>query len=182
MICRSSINPPLARSNALKEYRRIVVAVKIAMYYESKSGNNQKIIERLRELLAARGNQVEAQRISDVDPKAIAPADLYVFSSPTMMGKPVRSMRKFLKKAQLSPGAKYALIATHLAVRPDKKTGKMPTEEETAKWQRTLPVMSELLEGKGTKVSEEKIYVKDMKGPLEDDWEKKVSSLADRFG
>lgn len=31
----------------------------------------------------------------------------------------------------------------------DEKTGRMPTEQEMAKWQRVRPIMSEILQAKG---------------------------------
>ncbi len=162
-------------------YGNKVNKMRAAIYYESKSGNNQKIAERLKELLTAKGYQMEVHRISDSDPRAVTPADLYIFSSPTRMGKPARSVRKFLNKVQLPPSAKYALIATHVVARPNKRTGVVPTEEESARWRKTLPIMTELLDGKGSKVAEEKVFVKDMQGPLEDDWEKKVEALVERI-
>jgi hypothetical protein len=84
-------------------------------------------------------------------------------------------MRHFLKKARLPSGTKYAILATHSAPQPDKKTGKLPTEEEQAKWQRTIPVLTEILGEKGlVKIAEAKIMVAALKGPLEDGWQKKV--------
>jgi len=155
--------------------------MKVAIYYESKSGNNQKIAERLGSLLSAKNHQVEVHHIDSVNPKNAPPADLYVFSSPTRIGKPVRSMRGFVKKINMPPGAKYVLIATHIVARPDKKTGKIPTPEEMAKWRRTIPVLDEIAREKGTKIAEEKIFVMDMTGPLEEEWEKKVEALAEKI-
>jgi hypothetical protein len=106
-------------------------------------------------------------------------ADLYLFSAPGRCGKPRWGMRRFLKKAQLPPGTKYALLDTELAPRPDKKTGRMPTEEELAQWQRILPVMNEILQAKGlVKVAEGTILVLGLKGPLEEGWQKKVEAFA----
>jgi hypothetical protein len=102
-------------------------------------------------------------------------ADLYLFSSPGRMGKPIGRMRRFLKKVQLPPGTKYALLTTEGAPRPDKKTGRMPTEEEIAKWERVRPIMNEILQAKGlVKVAEDKVLVAGLKGPLEEGWQKKV--------
>jgi len=58
----------------------------------------------------------------------------------------------------------------------------MPTEEETAKWQRVRPIMNKILEGKGlVKVAEDKILVTGMKGPLEEGWRDKVEAFASRI-
>jgi hypothetical protein len=110
------------------------------------------------------------------------PADLYLFSSPGRMGKPIGGMRRFLKKAKLPSGTKYAILTTEGAPQPDKKTGRMPTEEEQAKWQRIVPIMNEILQEKGlVKVAEGKILVTGLKGPLEEGWQKKVEAFASQI-
>jgi hypothetical protein len=102
-------------------------------------------------------------------------ADLYLFSSPGRIGKPLGSVRRFLKKTKLPAGTKYAILTTQGAPRPNKKTGQLPTEEEQAKWQRIIPIMNDILQEKGlTKVAEGKILVTGLKGPLEEGWQKKV--------
>jgi menaquinone-dependent protoporphyrinogen IX oxidase len=157
--------------------------MKIAIYYDTKFGNNAKVAANLSGVLISRGHSAEVHRITEVKPKDIAPADLYVFSSPTRVGKPKGSMRRFLNKAQLPPNARYALIATHGAPRPNKKTGQMPTEQEMEKYQGTLRIMQEILAGKGPKVAEMKLYVssESMSGPLLEGWEKKVEEFAEKI-
>jgi hypothetical protein len=62
---------------------------------------------------------------------------------------------------------------------PDKKTGQVPTEEETAKWQKVIPIMTEILQEKGlVKVAEGQIMVVAIKGPLEEGWQEKVGAFA----
>ncbi len=62
---------------------------------------------------------------------------------------------------------------------PDKKTGRMPTEEERAKWQHVIPIMNGLLQAKGLReVAETEVYVTGLKGPLEDGWQEKVEKFA----
>jgi hypothetical protein len=69
-------------------------------------------------------------------------------------------------------------LTTEGEPQPDKKTGKLPTEEELAKWQKVRPVMNQMLQGKGlVKIAEEKVYVTGMKGPLEEGWQKKVEEF-----
>ena len=48
------------------------------------------------------------------------------------MGKPIGGMRRFLKAVKLPAGTRYAILTTEAAPRPDKKTGRMPTEDELA--------------------------------------------------
>jgi hypothetical protein len=132
--------------------------------------------------MATRGATVDVHHIADVSPKELSPADLYVFSSPGRMGKPIRAMRRFLKDLRLPSGTRYALLTTEMAPQPDKKTGRMPTEEEICKYQRVRPIMHELLQGKGlVPVGEDKVYVTDIKGPLEEGWQQKIEAFADRL-
>jgi hypothetical protein len=72
-------------------------------------------------------------------------------------------------------------LITDVAPKPDKKTGRPPTEEELAKWQRVTAIMNEILETKGlVNVAEDKVLVTGLKGPLEQDWENKVQAFVTR--
>src|SRR4030042_6371340 len=107
--------------------------MKIEYCHASKFGNGAIVAEEFKRLMATKGVSVNVHHIRDARPKEIMPADLYVFSSPGRFGKPISSMRRFIKKAQLPPGAMYAILTTEAAPTPDKKTGKMPTEEGFAR-------------------------------------------------
>jgi flavodoxin len=156
--------------------------MKIEYYHASQYGNGAIVAEELKKLMAASGVDVDVHHIRDARPKEMPSADLYLFSSPGRMGKPIRSMRGFLKKVQLLPGTKYAILTTEVAPQPDKKTGQIPTEEERARWQRVIPVMNEILQDKGlVGVAEDKVLVVDIKGPLEEGWRQKVEAFADRL-
>ncbi len=149
--------------------------MKIEYFHASKYGNGAKVAEEFKKLMAAKGVTANVHHIREVRPNELMPADLYVFSSPGRAGRPIGSMRRFLKKARLEPGTKYAILTTEGATRPNKKTGKMPTEEEIAKWERVRPIMNELLQAKGLKkVAEGNVFVTGMKGPLEEGWQGKV--------
>ena len=152
--------------------------MKIEYYHASKYGNGVIVAEEFKKLMTIKGSTVNIHHIRDVRPKALAPADLYVFSSPGRIGKPIRGMRRFLTKLSLPAGTDYAIITTEGAPRPNKKTGLMPSAEEMAKWQRIIPMMNQLLEPKGlNKLAEGKILVTGIKGPLEEGWQKKVEDL-----
>jgi hypothetical protein len=154
--------------------------MKIEYYHASKYGNGKIVAEEFKKFVTEEGATVNIHHIRDARPKEMAPADIYIFSSPGRIGKPIGSMRRFLKKVNLPSGTKYAILTTQGAPMPNKKTGQMPTEEEQAKWQRIIPIMNELLEPKGLKkVVEEKILVTGIKGPLEEGWQKKVEDFAD---
>ncbi len=159
-----------------------IVAMKIEYYHASKYGNGAMVAEEFKKQMAAKGVTVNVHHIRDARPKEMPPADLYLFSSPGRMGKPIGGMRRFLKKAKLLLGTKYAILTTEAAPQPDKKTGRMPTEEELAKWQRIIPIMNEILQEKGlVKVAEGKILVTGLKGPLEEGWQKKVEAFASQI-
>ena len=153
----------------------------IAYYHASKFGNGAMVAEEFKKIMATRGITVSVQHIRDANPKDLPQADLYVFSSPGRMGKPKGSARRFLSKVSLEPGTRYAILTTQGAPKPDKKTGKMPTQEELDRWERVIPIMNELLEAKGLKkVAEGAVWVTGLKGPLEEGWQHKVAAFADQ--
>ena len=156
--------------------------MRIEYFHHSVFGNGASVAEEFKKLMAARGVTVDVHHIRDVRPTELAPADLYLFSSPGRMGKPIGGVRRFLKKTALPAGTKYAILTTELAPQPDKRTGQLPTEAELAKWQRVRPIMNEILQGKGLiKVAEDGVLVTGLKGPLEEGWQEKVGALAARI-
>jgi menaquinone-dependent protoporphyrinogen IX oxidase len=156
--------------------------MKIEYVHASKFGNGAMVAEEFSRQMAAKGVTVDVHHIRDARPGHLPPADLYLFSSPGRIGKPISGMRRFLKKVGLPAGTKYAVLTTEAAPRPDKKSGRMPTEEELARYQRVRPIMNEILQGKGlVEVAEDKILVTGIKGPLEDGWQQKVSAFAARI-
>jgi flavodoxin len=156
--------------------------MKIEYFHASKYGNGAMVAEEFKKQMAAKGVTVNVHHIREARPKEMPPADLYLLSSPGRMGKPIGRMRRFLKKVNLPSGTKYAILTTEGAPQPDKKTGRMPTEEEMAKWQRVRPIMNEILQEKGLiNVADGKILVTGLKGPLEDGWQKKVEAFASQI-
>jgi menaquinone-dependent protoporphyrinogen IX oxidase len=156
--------------------------MKIEYLHASKYGNGAMVAEEFSKQMAAQGVTVDVHHIAAVNPKQLPPADLYLFSSPGRMGKPIGGMRRFLKKVGLPAGTKYAILTTELAPKPDKKTGRLPTEQEMAKRQRVRPVMNEILQGKGlAEVAEDTVLVTGLKGPLEQGWQQKVEAFAARI-
>ena len=156
--------------------------MKIEYIHASKYGNGATVAAEFEKQMAAKGVSVAVHHIRDQRPTALGPADLYVFSSPGRMGKPIRGMRRFLKKVTLPVGTQYAILTTEAAPKPEKKTGRVPTEEERARWQRVRPIMNEILQGKGLiNVAEDKILVTGLKGPLEHGWQTKVEAFVNRI-
>jgi hypothetical protein len=156
--------------------------MKIAYYHASKFGNGAVVAEEFKKIMAARGVPVSVQHIRDANPRDLPAADLYVFSSPGRIGKPKGNARRFLGKVSMKPGTRYAILTTQAAPKPDKKTGKLPPQEEQDRWERVIPIMNELLEAKGLmKVAEAAILVTGTKGPLEEGWQTKVTAFADQI-
>ncbi|MGD0817226.1 MAG: flavodoxin domain-containing protein [Methanomassiliicoccales archaeon] len=158
--------------------------MRVELYHASKYGNGARVAEEFKELMAAKGNEVNVHHIKEVNPKDLPPADLYVFGSPTHFGKATGSMIHFIKKLTLPSGTKYAVFATCSAARPDKKTGKMPSEEELEKLRHTIPMIDEQLKIKGmTKVAEMKAFVRPetLKGPLEEGWQARVEAFVSQI-
>jgi hypothetical protein len=125
--------------------------MKIEYYHASKYGNGAIVSEEFKKIMASKGVEVNVHHIRDAKPTELPLADIYIFSSPGRIGKPIRSMRHFLKNLRLSSETEYAILTTQVAPRPNKKTGKMPSDEETARWQRIVPLMDEQLQEKGLK-------------------------------
>lgn len=152
----------------------------IEYFHASRYGNGARVAEEFAADMAVKGVTVNVHHIREVRPDRLPPADLYAFSSPGRMGKPIGDMRRFLKKVALPAGTRYAVVATELAPQPDGKTGAMPSPEEQARWQRVLPVMNELLTAKGlTRVAEATVRVTGMQGPLEEGWRELVAAFAE---
>jgi len=157
--------------------------MKIEYLHASKYGDGAMVAEEFSRHMSARGVTVDVHHIRDARPDDLPAADLYLFSSPGRFGKPIRGMRQFLKKVVLPAGTRYAILTTEAAPRPDRKTGRVPTDEELmATGQRVRPIMNEVLQGKGlVEVAEDKVFVTGLKGPLEDGWQRKVEAFAARI-
>ena len=156
--------------------------MKIEYLHASKYGNGAMVAAEFKKQMAAKGVDVDVHHIRDVRPTTLPPADLYLFSSPGRMGKPIGGMRRFLRRVKLPAGTRYAILTTEMAPKPDKKTGRMPSEEELAKWQRVIPVMNEILEARGlVGVAADKVLVTGLRGPLEEGWQKKVEGFVRRI-
>ena len=153
--------------------------MKVEYLHASKFGNGAIVAAEFQQLMADRGVDVQVHHIREVKPTQLAPADLYVFSSPGRMGKPIGSMRRFLKKLTLTTGTPYAILTTEMSPTPNKKTGQIPTDDERGRWQRVIPMMEQILTDKGlVSVLDDKILVTAMKGPLEEGWQQKVATFA----
>jgi hypothetical protein len=156
--------------------------MRIEYVHASKYGNGATLAAEFKRQMTAKGADVEVHHIRELKPTGLPPADLYVFSSPGRFGKPIRGMRRFLAGVNLPSGTRYAILTTEAMPKPVRKTGRMPTEEELAKYQRVRPIMNELLQAKGLiDVAEDKVQVTGLKGPLEDGWQQKLDDFVARI-
>lgn len=156
--------------------------MRIEYVHASKYGNGEMVAQEFKHQMEARGAAVTVHHIRDVRARELPPADLYLFSSPGRMGRPIGGMRRFLKKVDLAPGTRYALLTTEAAPQPDTKTGRLPTQEEQDRWQRVRPLMNEVLQAKGlTEVTEDVVHVTGLKGPLEEGWQHKVEDFVSKI-
>ena len=156
--------------------------MKIEYFHASIYGNGAKIADEFKRQMDVKGVIVNIHNIRDVRPREIPPADLYIFSSPGRFGKPARNMQNFLKKANLSPGIKYAVIVTELNPNPESGTIRIPTEEDEGKCQQVIPTINKILhEKKLVKVAEGKVFVTGIKGPLEEGWQKIVEEFVSQI-
>lgn len=156
------------------------IHIKIELYHASKFGNGAMVAEEFRRVMETKGHQVSVHHIDESKPKELPLADLYVFGLPTRFGGPRGSMRRFIKKVSLPSGTRYAIFATHGDAVPDKKTGRMPTEEELTRWRKTIPILDEILREKGLLKVADKIFLvsgETLKGPLKEGWQGKVEEF-----
>jgi len=157
------------------------VTMKIEYLHASKYGNGAVVAEEFSRQMAAKGVTVQVHHIREAKPKELPPADLYLFSSPARYGRPIAAMRRFLKRVELPAGTKYAILSTEAAPHPG-LGGRVPSEEDLARWTRVRPIMNEILQRKGlVEVAEGKVQVTEIKGPLEEGWQDKVAAFTARI-
>ena len=155
--------------------------MRVEYLHASEYGNGAIVAEEFSKQMAASGVTVSIHHIKEAKPKELSPADLYVFSSPARFGKPIGSMRRFLKKVKLPAGTKYAILTTEAAPHPN-WSGHVPSEEDLSRWTRVRPIMNEVLQAKGlVEVAEGTVLVTGVEGPLEESWQQKVAAFAARI-
>ncbi len=137
--------------------------MRITIGYDTKYGNGRQASEYLAQVMKTRGHHVECHSVRDTGAKEFPPADLYIFSSPTHIGRPTWKMKRFLKKVRGPSDSKYALMTT--CMDPDNKT---------------LDKMGDILRKKGWQRAHDGLVLKveGGKGPLEKDWKIKLKAFA----
>ncbi|MHC1709155.1 MAG: hypothetical protein AB9819_01930 [Methanomassiliicoccales archaeon] len=152
----------------------------IEYLHASVYGNGAQVAEEFKKQMAVRGIEVSVHHIDDMRTNTMRPTDLYVFSTPGRFGKPIKGMRRFLKDLELPKGTRCAVLTTEPSPQPDKKTGKVPSDDEIGRCQHVLPMMLESLKDKDlVTIVSTKVYVTGLKGPLETGWQEKVRNFTD---
>lgn len=138
--------------------------MKINIFYATWFSNGEKLMEELAGILEGSGNEVKLYCVNkDVDGD-IGDADLYIFSSPTRKFSLPSEMEKFI--AGFTPkaeGEKYALATTYL----DPRTIALKKIQALLEKKKMIKAADDL-----------KIRVKNLKGPLEENYIKRLQEFA----
>jgi hypothetical protein len=151
--------------------------MKIEYLHASKYGNGAMVAEEFCKQMAARGVTVDVITSGRRGRRSCRRPSCTWSARPAASAS-LGAMRRFLKKVGLPAGTKYAILTTEAAPHPD-RTGHVPAEQEMDRWQRVRPIMNEILQRKGlVEVAEDKVQVTEIKGPLEEGWQRKVEAFA----
>lgn len=137
----------------------------INIVYDSKYGNGEKVCKYIKNPLEGKGHDTGIYFVRDIKVKDLPRADLYIIMAPTHIGSPPWKVKRYIKKIS-DERAKYALITICL------------NEESKA-----IERMRKKLSSTGLKEVDDglKIKVEGMKGPLEDDYKRKVDDFLDEI-
>ncbi len=141
--------------------------MKAVIVYQTTHGNNREIARHLGRALRAIGHEAECHNVHDILPEEAKGADLYIFSSPTHIGRPPRKIRSFLKSlARVQRDGDYALVAT-----------RMPDGKDDRPLRTTEMMKRALSKGQLRHRGSLEIGCMGLSGPLEEGWEKKLESF-----
>ncbi len=133
----------------------------VSIIYHTRFGNNARVSSRISDELESKGYGVSVHPIEEAQPTEIPAADLYIVGSPTQIGTLPVKMDHFLQLLKIPEGKNFAVFATY--AEPNSKTSGKITAfmEALSAVQVTEPLI---------------LNVKDLKGPLEDEWESHVAA------
>ncbi|RKX95019.1 MAG: hypothetical protein DRZ90_10940 [Spirochaetes bacterium] len=131
----------------------------VSIIYHTRFGNNAKVSCSISDELENRGYGVSIHPIEEAEPTEIPAADLYIVGSPTQIGTLPVKMSQFLQLLKIPEGKNFAVFTTY--AEPNSKTPEKITAAMKAL--KAVPVIEPLI-----------LNVKDLKGPLEDEWESRV--------
>ncbi len=136
--------------------------MKVLIVFESKYGNTKKVAETIGEGLTEAGNKIEVAHVKEVEKGTIKDFDVLLIGSPTYVGSPAKSIKKFIKSLGDLPlqGKSFAVFDTQMG-----GTGggflrnTIKKMEEQIK--KTIPDLKRITSGL-------QVGVKGIKGPLGD--------------
>jgi menaquinone-dependent protoporphyrinogen IX oxidase len=156
--------------------------LKVWIVYDSKYGNNKQIADALGNLFSEEGNNVHVHHIKTVKPKEVIDTDILIFGGPLRMGNISFAIRRWVTNyAKILSSKKFSIKkvatwGTHLPDKPDTPQ-KFAWDSITIKWKTLMEVVS--AEKRMSKV--QGIIIKDMAGPLEENWQAIVADFAERI-
>jgi menaquinone-dependent protoporphyrinogen IX oxidase len=143
--------------------------MRVAIAYQSSYGHNRIIAEHLVRALQSRGHEALAYDVKKSSPADTEGADLFIFSSPTHIGRAPRRMRAFLKGlVENEAGKPYALVCT-----------KLPAGADSSHDILTLESMQDILLGNMVHLDSLSLDSLKIKGPLREGFEQKLDSFLD---
>jgi len=134
----------------------------VLIVYESKYGNTKKVAETIGEGLTEAGNKIDVKHVKDVESESIKDFDVLLIGSPTYVGSPARSIKKFIKSLGTLPlqGKSYAVFDTQMG-----GTGggflRNTVKKMEEQIKKTIPDLEKITTGL-------QVGVKGVKGPLSD--------------
>jgi len=138
----------------------------ISIIYHTHFGNNALVAGKLSDILESKGHGVSVHPVSEAKPSEIPASDLYIIGSPTQIGTLPMRVSRFLKRMKISAGSRYAVYTTY-AEPGSGASGMIIAAMET--------------HGAESAAEPLMLAVKDMKGPLEDEWESKVTKWSENL-
>ena len=139
----------------------------VNIFYASWYGNGKKVVEELARILTEKKQNVAVFSIMEKPEGRIPDADFYIFSSPTRKFSLPRNVKEFISSFT-PPGnrTRYALVTTYM----DPRTI-------------GLRKMETVLDSKGMlkAASDLKIKSLGLKGPLEQEYGRKLAAFADEI-
>ena len=138
----------------------------VSIIYHTRFSNNLLIANEISDALESKGYGVSIHPMCEAHPSEIPASDLYIIGSPTQIGTLPIKVQRFLDQLHIPEGSKYAVYNTWAE----------PGSKAPAR-------IIEAMEALGAESIAEPLLlnVKDLKGPLEEGWESKALSWADKL-
>ena len=134
----------------------------VLIVYESKYGNTKKVAETIGEGITEAGKEIHVTHVKEVENDTVKDFDVILIGSPTYVGSPAKSIKKFIKSlVDMSlQGKSYAVFDTQMG-----GTGggflRNTVKKMEEQIEKTIPDLKKIISGL-------QVGVKGIKGPLSD--------------